>query len=594
MARSDGIPLFAEQLARTMTRAGADTSVTTEVPRTLQDLLQSQLDAAGQAKGYAEVAASVGRDFDVGMLFRVIQRLAERAGEPVPNEDDINGAMTTLAHLDLVVPTSAGGRRLRFRHALVRDAAYDSQLLSERPDRHLAIAEELAAGTRDLPATVAFHFDWGGDARRAIDWYLRASADARSRGEFDEGLSRLERADEILGDVGSTDRPGLELRIRTERGINVSNTHGWAAPEVVDEFTRCVELCRSVDDTGTAADLVRALSGLWSYWISEGDMDRCQVVGRQLIAQLEKAGAGGRVATIQSIRGTEAFWTGRFPEARTALHQAADLYDHGRFNSSEWGLAHDLLVAVQSLLGPLLVIMGDEQGGLALLNAGVDRAAALAPPTGPFSDAYVRAYRAWVCRMRGDLDGAVDEADRVVQVGQDRGFAEWMLVGALHQAAALVTAGDWDRACVELDAALGTFRSLGGGTGSTLFLVDLADAQRNAGRCEDALASLDEALRLARVQSHGVHVAETHRSRAELAAAMYGSDHPDVVSSIDAALGVAEHQGAVLWGVRAAVAARRLVPVHRPADVDDWLLRGVQAYGPDSPLLATAGAASPT
>ena len=69
--------------------------------------------------------------------------------------------------------------------------------------------------------------------------------------------------------------------------------------------------------------MVRALSGLWSYWISEGDFERCQVVSRQLIAQLDRSGVGGRVATVQSIRGTEAFWTGRLPEARTALLQAA-------------------------------------------------------------------------------------------------------------------------------------------------------------------------------------------------------------------------------------------------------------------------------
>ena len=582
-ARSDGIPLFAEQLARTISRPGSEAGTT--IPGTLKDLLQAQLDAAGGAKAYAQVAASLGRDFDAVVLFRVAQRLAEAAGETAPGEDAVTEALTRLAELDLVVPVSAGARHLRFRHALVRDAAYDSQLLTERASRHLAIAEELAGGSSDDSASIAFHYDCGGDADRAIDWYLRAAVGARDRGEFAEARTRLDRALELLDVVPPGRRSAHELRVRTELGITASGISGWAAPEVVDEFSRCVELCRSVDESGTGADLVRALSGLWSYWISEGDFDRCAVVSRQLVAQLDRSGVGGRVATVQSIRGSEAFWTGRLVEARTALLQAAELYDDERFRSTEWGLVHDLLVAVQSLLGPLLVITGDEAAGIATLDAGVARAAALEGPTGPFSEAYVRAYRAWVGRMRGDVDAARSEADRVVDIGMRRGFAEWVLVGAMHQAAAHHTAGDHERACEELERTVRDFRSLGGGTGSTLFLVDLADAQREAGRHGEASSTLDEALRLAVSGGHGIHLAETHRSRAELLATSHGPDDPAVAADLDAALDVAQRQSAILWGARAARLTRRLRPTHRTEDVDDWLERAARSYGSDSPLL---------
>jgi class 3 adenylate cyclase len=583
--RSDGVPLFAEQLARVVSRNQSDDDAVGAIPYTLQDLLQAQLDAAGDAKGYAQIAATIGRSWDVAMVANVVRRIAEDAGHPPPSQEVVHHAMAELARLDLVAPTGTSARRLRFRHALMRDAAYESQLLSERPLRHIAIANELMERGNEHVADVAVHLDVAGVPDRATEWYVRASEVARSRGEFREALGRLDRALELLDDLSPADAPAAELRLRIERGVAASATLGWAASEVVDEFTRCVELCEQMSDALPAQDLVRALSGLWSYLISSGDLAGCEVVGHRLVDQLAGARNGRQSASIQSIIGSEALWRGDLPRARTALMMARDLFDHDTFQSSAWGLSHDLLVAVQSYLGPLLVIMGDEEGGMAELAAGRERAQRLDFPTGPFSAAYVRAYEAWVARMRWDEARATALADEVVELGDRHGFGEWSLVGAMHQAAALATAGHPAEAADRLAPALDLFRSLGGGTGVTLFLVPLADAQLAAGRLEDAQRSIDEALRLAIDDGHRFHLAETHRIHAKVIAARSGRDEPEVARELDRAMAVATEQQAVLWTHHAAATSLRMLPHHRPGVMQAAIDEAVEAFGEGSPFL---------
>jgi class 3 adenylate cyclase len=588
VARSDGVPLFAEQLARVVSRGGGIGSAIGTIPNTLQDLLQAQLDSAGDAKGYAQIAATIGRSFDMATLTGVVGRIAADAGHPPPSDEVVQHAMAELARLDLVTPTGTSARRLRFRHALVRDVAYESQLLPERALRHVAVARDLMERGNEYVSDVAVHFDIAGQARDAAEWYVRASEAARARGEFREAMGRVDRGLELLDQLDAGERAATELRIRIERGIAAASTLGWAAPEVVAEFSRSVELCETMPEDRPAHDLVRALSGLWSYLISSGDLIGCEVVGRRLIEQLARADGGGLSASIHSIIGSEAHWRGDLPRARTALLKARDLFDHESFRSSEWGLPHDLLVAVQSHLGPTLIVMGDEAAGRAELMSARERALRLDFPTGPFSVAYVRAYEAWVARMRADARSAIELADEVVELGERHGFAEWLLVGSMHQAAACGTDGRHAEAADLLAPALDLYRSLGAGTGVTLFLAPLAGAQLRCGRLDDAAASTREAIRLATEEEQRLNLSEIHRINAEIIAATSGVDDPEVARELDRAVAVATEQQALLWSHHAAATSLRLLPNHRPGVMAAAVDEARAAYGDGSPLLTVS------
>jgi class 3 adenylate cyclase/tetratricopeptide (TPR) repeat protein len=581
--RSDGVPLFAEHLARLMWRSGLGDGGQS-IPNTLQDLLQAQLDAAGDAKGYAQIAATIGRSWDVSTITNVMRRIALDAGHHPPSDEVVQHAMAELVRLDLVTPTGQSARRLRFRHALVRDAAYESQLLSERRIRHVAIADELTQGGNEHVGAVALHLDVAGEAPRAAHWYVRASEVARGRGEFTEAKSRVDRALELLDQIEDGDAAAIELKIRTERGVIASSTMGWAAPDVVNEFSRCTELCEQMGDDQLGVDMGRSLTGLWSHLISSGDLFACEVVGRRLVRELERTSVSGRSASIQGIIGSERLWRGDNPAARTALMRARDLYDESSFDSFQWGLPHDLLVAVQSFLGSALVVMGDEAGAVAELRAARERADRLDFPIGPFSAAYARTYEATYERLAHNAERAMSLATEVIELGERHGFNEWRLVGALNQAAAYSTAGRYEDTCVLLGPALDLFRALGAETGASIFLNDLADAHLRCGRVDEALAAVTEAMRLATERGHEIRLAESHRLHAEIISTRT-PDNPEIAREIDRAIEVARRQEGILWVFRAATTAQRLVPDHRPAEMSAAIDEARLAYG-DSTLLA--------
>ena len=149
--KTDGIPLFAEELTRSMVESVGEAAAT--VPATLKDLLMARLDRLGAAREVAQIAAVVGRQFPFAILDAVVPR-----GGTV-----LEAALTDLVAAGILLPEGRGLERgFSFKHALLRDAAYDSLLLTRRREWHERTARaveqrfpELAASE---PEVLAYHF----------------------------------------------------------------------------------------------------------------------------------------------------------------------------------------------------------------------------------------------------------------------------------------------------------------------------------------------------------------------------------------------------------------------------------------------------
>src|SRR5690606_17075733 len=121
----------------------------------------------------------------------------------------------------------------RFRHALMRDAAYETQVLDVRQHTHAAVADVMAAAGTE-PALVATHLDLAGLDVRAAAVYVAAAQAAQSRGAHEEASRLLSRALELYVEMEpSPDRDLGELGARMLRILSVSSIRGYAAPEVV-------------------------------------------------------------------------------------------------------------------------------------------------------------------------------------------------------------------------------------------------------------------------------------------------------------------------------------------------------------------------
>ena len=576
--RSDGVPLYVWELVETLASArAADPGATGAtahdggLPLPLTELLQSRLDSVGAAKAVAQVAATIGREFDLPVLERAVARLAatgDRDGGELRPER-VAQHVGRLLGSHLVEADAVAPGRLRFHHALVRDAAYGSQLRRVRGRCHRAVADvlaELDAGGSPVDmALVAYHRDQGGDARLAVAAYVEAAERAAGLGAFDEAQAHLARATELLPSVEpAADAVGAELAVGLARWRVTSILYGWGAPGLMDEFARALQLCTnaSADDPGAGSESLRALLGVWSWHITKGELDELREPARAMERQLRRTPVVAWEPVLAVCRGTELFYRGRLAESRDRLEEA--IAGFGREDVDDWGrwpIPNDPLAGAHAWLAGVRMVLGDGDGALAAVDAGVARSRDVPFPMGAYSEAMVRSFEAWAHRVRGEIDAARRAAREMTRLGEVHGFAVWVAAGHMNALATEIVAGPTAAAVAGLGGALAAYRALGCGAMVPSLLLEQAAGHLALGDLEAAGRCVDDAL------GHTVQCyarAEALRMRAEVRAALAGTgggpDETDAVArDLDAAAAVASAQGAAFYLGRITASRRRLL-----------------------------------
>ncbi len=283
VGRTDGVPLFAEELARLMLE-GAGRAGAHEIPSTLHDSLMARLDQLGRTKEVAQVAAVLGRDFSYDLLHAVSPS----------SEADLQAALAELAEADLIyargTPPAAS---YQFKHALIQDAAYEALLKSKRRELHARVAQTLAEQFGALaeahPQILARHWSDAGEAQPAIDAWTKAAKAADTRSAFRESDEAYRRALLMLKTLPETpERDARELELQTALTLVVSATRGWSAPETVEASTRAAALA---EKTGNLPQLViQTFGALATVWTS-GDIRRTASLADQLLELARREGS---------------------------------------------------------------------------------------------------------------------------------------------------------------------------------------------------------------------------------------------------------------------------------------------------------------
>jgi predicted ATPase/class 3 adenylate cyclase len=253
--RTDGIPLFAEELTKMVLESDLMTSdegtyrlagslPPRSIPSTLQDSLMARLDRLGSAKEVAQLASVLGREFSYDVL------------KAVSDSDDGNLQRRLVQLTDSGLVLEQGGSpdtKYLFKHALIRDAAYDSLLRSTRRKYHLRVAETLEQRFPETieiqPEILARHLTEANQDGRAISYWQRAgehaarrSANVEAMKHFNEGLALLDH----LPQDNSRDRLEFELYLAYLPVLSV--VEGWAAPQARAAYLRTEELCEALDE----------------------------------------------------------------------------------------------------------------------------------------------------------------------------------------------------------------------------------------------------------------------------------------------------------------------------------------------------------
>ena len=417
-ARSDGSPVFAEELTRYILDLGADGSSVDPhgLPATLADSLLARLDRLGPAKRLAQISSVIAGEFPRTLLEAVAELSRESLDQAV--DGLLRAGVLTLGH-------SVFGPGLAFRHALFKDAAYQSLLRSDRVALHGRIArvltEKFPAITGALPQVVAVHFSQGGFPDKAIQLWDSAGTQAARRSAYSEAIGLFRQA---LEDVARLP-PGADVD-RTELGLRVNlvtvliASLGFHVPEVAAEMQRIETLGT---EARTGDQLIGLLVSKWSFLGANGQLGVSLEVGRQLYNVCQ---SGGEVERLLGHRifGTGLLFVGRFADALRELQAfmaayQADRHAQGlaRFGTSD----HPTMTAVG--LAELAVIADDDA---AAAHWG-RQAEAFALASGRAHDlCNVTLFIGCILpALRGRLDLAAAEADRLRVLAREHDLPVW-------------------------------------------------------------------------------------------------------------------------------------------------------------------------
>ena len=239
--RTGGVPLFVEELTRAIIETGSAKLTELAIPVTLQDSLMARLDRLGSAREVLHVGAVIGREFSHELL----QEVHSMAGE------DLQRALSSLADAELLyVSGTPPEATYQFKHALIRDAAYETLLKSRRKELHRQVAraidEKFPALKETHPEVLARHWTEAGETEAAINEWSRAGKLAEVRNAFSEALEGYQQAVSLLRLTPETPERDLrELEFRNLIFRMSWSLRGGGAPETLEAVERAAALAES-------------------------------------------------------------------------------------------------------------------------------------------------------------------------------------------------------------------------------------------------------------------------------------------------------------------------------------------------------------
>lgn len=578
--KTDGVPLFVEELLKTILESGVVEEesgkyrlrgplLETAIPTTLQDSLMARLDRLASAREIAQIAATLGREFSYDLI---------RAVAPV-DPLALDQALARLVEADLIyVRGAAQGAQYVFKHALIRDAAYQSLLKSRRSffhDRIARVMDERFPEIRETqPELLAYHYTEAGLADAATDCWQRAAQRAIERSAYLEAIHHLDSALRLNKSLAVTPQATRrELLLLTSYGLALTPTRGYAAPELEQTYARAHELSRQI---GEEPEILPLLNGMWSFYLVRAKYEAARELGEQMLRLADRSDSP--VARIQANRalGVSLLYAGGLEPGLAHIEKANALYDPERHCAFAFRLnGLDLGVSVLSFAAWGAWLLGRPARALQR----IEQMQALAKRVDhPYNSAWVLTFSPWIHQMRREVAQTLAQTEAGIAFATEHGFALFRVMGMILHGWALAMGGRTEEGIEELRRGMEGYFRTGAGSSRVHWSVLLAEAYLAAGRFDEGLRVLREAEESQTGERY--YEAELHRMRGELHLARAGGDTMDageVRRCFEQALELAHAQGARSLALRAAMSLARLARRSGGTQSADKTLAGV--YG---------------
>jgi class 3 adenylate cyclase/tetratricopeptide (TPR) repeat protein len=546
VGRCDGIPLFVEEMTRSVLEGIADAPsrkplTTVAIPATVRDSLAARLDRLGPARRTACLGAAIGRRFSYELLAAIAAK-----PEAALRQDLRELTLSGLVDRSGVPPLST----YQFKHALIRDSAYDSLLNRERETLHGQIAQVLRTRFPETriaePELLAYHLTESGAIEEAVPLWTEAAQRATSRAAHTEAIGHLRTALALLRrQPTGAERAGAELGLLTSLAVSLAATRGFSAPEVADVLAQARAIC---DALGDVPGLFAVLRGLCNFAIVGGDLPGAELVARRCLAIGEQTRLPVHRIESHNPLGYILFLKGDLAAARHHLEMVASLYDEHDGATLNYPTPHDPLVSALTALQLVLYAMGDRAGARRAYDRLNSHARALGRS---FDLAYSLMFMIMLEIVQENFTAARQLANEAVGICETNGYALIGLVTVIHRAFAAAHLGELEGSLQIVLGSIAEQDKIGSKTGRGDFLGVVAWLRAAGGDLRGALASIDEAIATAQHSGERFLLSPLHRMRAEFLAFMPPSNPALVAAALGEAIEVARAQGAATFARQA-------------------------------------------
>jgi predicted ATPase len=563
--KTDGVPLFIEEVARTVLQhlavgdgASAPRSPPA-VPETLQDTLMARVDQAAPVKDIAQVAAAIGREFALDLL---------EAAAPFSREE-VRRAIGRLVETGLLSEQKGrAAETYAFKHALVQDALYASMLRDRRRELHLRIAQALCRNFADMaetaPELVAHHFTQAQEMRLAISYWSKAGRQAGSRSAFVEAGTHFQSALTLLAQLPeSAERDAAELQLQQALASTLIATKGFGAEETTQAFKRALQLCEKGPD---GPHTLAVLNGLVGVYYMRGDFEQSRGTAEDLLARAERQGDATGLLMGHRVLGMSLFARGELAEARRHLEAAIALYDAPVHAPLALIYSHDFKATAEVYLGLVLALQGDVERGIAHGRAALAYAEELRQP---HTICYVLPFLAGTLVVSGSPSAALPIAERTIALSAEYGFPQWVAGGLLLRGWARLELGQAESGIADIRSSISGLEASGTLVWMQFARFLLALGLAKSGETGAALELVERILVEIGAAGGRWYEAEAQRLRGELLLAA-GRPRAEAEACFASAGAVTARQGSRLWrhaeGARSARPdADAAPPAARPA-----------------------------
>lgn len=546
--KTDGVPLFIEELTSSILSAPSRTRDPSErvtqpallkVPETLSDALMERLDRVAPGRRIAQIAALIGREFSYNLLSAAAQI----------NEDDMQSALSLLEQADIIYRVSISPSvRFAFKHALLRDAIYDSLLRSRRQQIHADIAtiieRDYPEVTENQPEVLAHHYQEAGNHPLAVRCWFASGQRALTRSANIEAIASFRKALQILNVVPETpDRIKQEIAIQLALGIPLIAVQGYASTETREAFSRARTLCLQL---GNIPEYFQALFGLWGHSWMSGKNDDALRMADEFLSRARLLSEIVPLMVAHRMMGSTLLTVGDFQSSANHFEETI------RLSISKGKQPLNNLYMVEPQVASLLLLSWDLWflGHPDQSLSRVSEALALAQDVGhPYTVAFAYYMASVVHLLRGDAARALETADKSLETSQEQRFSLYAILSRISRGRAIGDLGRLDEARVEI--ALGIEDARSNGVGFMLPMMDswLADTHSKAGENEYALSIVERAL--ANIEHGRSWESELHRQRAKILLTLDPSQVGEPESQLKRSIEVARSQGAKSLELRA-------------------------------------------